>query len=122
LSRYTFGGGTRGASAGAREVVTTKRDGKEPEVLKDEEINPPKKSHYTEDQMAVVGMSVGIAMSTEFAREKIEVSCWESRPCHDNPQDRERVKAEIADALTRESGERLDACIRAYFPHMLRGN
>ena len=114
-NRYNFGGGSAKASRGAREKVSSKENG----VLHEDEQREQAMGHMTEEPMAVVGMSINVGMSTEFAREKIEISCWESRPCHDNPKDRARVKGEIASDLTMEAGQRLDACIREFFPHML---
>ena len=88
--------------------------------MKDTENKPDARvGDYDPNVHAVVGASVTIGVSTEFAREKVEVSCWESRPAADNPSDRSRVKAEIKDELRRDAAELLDCNIRDFFPEML---
>lgn len=118
--RFSFKGGAKPRSAkGAREKATTRPRGEQEKTLLDHEDSTPRRGDYDPTPMAVVGASLTVGMSTEFAREKIEISVWESRPAADNPIDRSRVKAEIAADLVKEAGDRLDAAVRQYFPHML---
>ena len=118
-SPYSFGGGNKARRRGSHEKVTTKARGEDAKSLKDERVDSPVTGHPSPDATAVVGASVTVGMSTEFAREKVEISCWESRPAADNPHDRERVKSEIVQGLQTEAMEMLDSSIRQFFPHML---
>ncbi len=121
-SRYSFLGGTKKKSKGSRESVEKNPKNEPTRVLRERNNEEPTKvADYDENVHAVVGASVTVGMSTKFMSEKIEISCWESRPCADNPHDRARVKGEIKDDLTREALEMLDANIREFFPEMLEG-
>lgn len=114
-SLYDFKGPGKNTARGHRERVSV-RNGRSEQVLLDEQHNEPTRGFITDVPMAVVGSSVTVGMSTEYAREKIEVSVWESRPVFDNPADRQRVSDEIAHGLRKQAMERLDACAREFFP------
>ncbi len=69
--------------------------------------------------MGSVGLSLTVGMSTKFAREKIEITVWETQPVFLDPADKRRAREEINASLTKEAAERLDAAVREFFPHML---
>ena len=105
---------------GVSERVSSKPSKNEEErVLKDETTEANGRGFLSPEPMGSIGMSINVGMATKFMREKIDIAVWESRPVSDSPADRERVKQEIYHDLVKDAEERLDGCIRQFFPRFL---
>ena len=106
---------------GGRESASVKPDPKLPErVIHDQETKDEGGTGVLSGQpMGTVGLSMTVGMSTNFSREKVEVTVWETRPVSTDPADRDRVRQDIAQDLLREASGRLEAVIGQFFPEML---
>ena len=102
---------------GGRERASTKPRGEDERVIHDQEDISEGKGVLPTQPMGSVGLSLTIGMATKFAREKIEITVWESQPVYMDPADKERARKEIADNLSREAQMRLDAVVHQFFPN-----
>tara|TARA_Y100001970_G_C14223901_1_gene854382 strand:+ start:2196 stop:2582 length:387 start_codon:yes stop_codon:yes gene_type:complete len=77
---------------------------------------------FTEDMIgestASVGLSVSMGFSTQFAREKFEVSTWVTRPCKDSEADRAAVFAECKKEAIEKAIEVRNEIVDQLLPHM----
>tara|TARA_Y100000310_G_scaffold216866_1_gene217940 strand:+ start:69 stop:461 length:393 start_codon:yes stop_codon:yes gene_type:complete len=107
---------------GARERATTEARGEPVRVIADREDKDDGKGFLPTQPMGTVGLSVTVGFSTEYARQKLEISAWETRPVTMDPGDRERVKQEIAATLVKEVDLRVDAAVHEFFPHWIQND
>tara|TARA_Y100000310_G_scaffold315416_1_gene365918 strand:+ start:236 stop:607 length:372 start_codon:yes stop_codon:yes gene_type:complete len=114
-SPYSFLRGKKGA----REKASVKPQNEDERVIADREDKSGGLGFQPSQPMGSVGLSMTVGMATKFAREKLEVTVWETRPVYMDPGDREQAKKEIAADLTKEAQMRLDGMVREFFPHML---
>ena len=109
---------TRGTRPGSRGV----RGSVEQEKQITHETGSGTQPLFTEEMVegntASVGLSVSFGYSTQFAREKFEVSTWVTRPCKDSDEDRtsifEECKKEAIDKALEVRNEIVDQIL----PHM----
>ncbi len=103
---------------GSRVTIKTS-DGQEVELQKKDEVIPMDKP--TNEPLASVGFSATIGQSTEYAREKIEVSAWCTLPCPTTEDAITETYQYCYDFVTNELERRSDEAIDKFFPHLKDG-
>jgi hypothetical protein len=109
----------KAGKVGYRVTATTKEKGQPPVTVgSDTREEPILLEEYLEGPVASVGLSVSVGASTEFAREKIEVSAWCTLPC--KPEDKAIAEAyqRAAIIVMTEAQNRLDEASAKFFPNM----
>lgn len=91
-------------------------DGREVELQKEDEVIPMSKP--SDAPMASVGFSATIGQSTEYAREKLEVSAWCTLPCPPEEAAVLETYQYCYDFVTSELERRSDEAIDKFFPHL----
>lgn len=66
--------------------------------------------------LASVGLSLAVGMNTDFGKEKIEVVAWCTLPCDDDPYAISETYNTCYAYVKRETKEKLDDAILAFFP------
>jgi hypothetical protein len=109
---------SRGNAAGRRGGSTRVKssDGQEFDHDPSKEALVPPSPDPT--KTATVGLSVSIGQSTEYAREKFEVSAWCTLPCRPNEEDMQDTYEECYSWVTRELERRSDDVVDKFFPHI----
>ena len=115
------GSGFPGRRKGFRIKATRKNQGNEPRTLEDRIESQPAVGHPPNEPMGMVGASVTIGMSTQYAAQKIEVCVWESVPVTGAIEDRDRAKNEVRGRIQSEAEQLLDEATAKFFPELLKG-
>lgn len=63
-----------------------------------------------------VGCSVGVSMSTKWARQKVDVTAWCTLPSYSDRASREVVLAECYEQVSSEVKARLEEVADRFFP------
>lgn len=71
---------------------------------------------------ATAGMSLTVGMSTEFARQKIEVGVWCTLPCAPDDKSIAAAYERAATIAMTEADTRLSNAIAKFFPHLADGS
>ena len=101
---------------GGRTKVKTS-DGSEYNYDPREEITPVDPNG--QGPLASVGIALTVGQSSDYAKEKIEVSVWCTIPCAPNPDAIQEAYEYCYDYVSTEVEQRSDAAVEKFFPHLL---
>lgn len=105
--------GTAGSSASAR---SEGRDPYNPRATT-EPFTPP--DRVLPAHPASVGLSLSFGMSTEYGKEKVEVSGWCTVPCGHTQREMDAAYDICAAQIMAQLGKRMNQLIAEYHPHLL---
>jgi hypothetical protein len=90
--------------------------GKKTDLGQRDEIVPTQ--NPSTQPMASVGLSLTVGQSTEYAREKIEVSAWCTLPCEPDEEVMQATYEACYEFVAREIQERSSDALERFFPGM----